>query len=189
MIETLLQSDHELFLYLNGMGTPAWDFFWQFISNKLSAVPIYICLLLLAYQHYGLKKTVLLVVSVVLLITVTDQLSNFFKYGLSRLRPCHDPELMEVMRLVKSRCGGKFGYFSAHAANSFAVAVFFFHILKAQHKILGAILLIWAGLVAYSRIYIGVHFPLDVVTGALVGSFFGCLFLKLFIFAARKLAL
>lgn len=189
MIETLLQRDHELFLYLNGLGTPSWDFFWQYISNKFSAVPIYIFLLLLAYQQYGLKKTILLVVSVVLLITVTDQLSNFFKYGLGRLRPCHDPEVMDVMRLVKSRCGGKYGYFSAHAANSFAIAVFFFHILRSASGILGASLLFWAGLVAYSRIYLGVHFPLDVVTGALVGSFFGWLFLKLFIFAARKLAL
>lgn len=189
MLETLLEQDKELFLYLNGLGTPAWDFFWQYISNKLAAIPIYICLLLLAYQQFGLKKTVLLVLSVVLLITVTDQLSNFFKYGLARLRPCHDPELMDVMRLVKSRCGGRFGYFSAHAANSFAVAVFFFHILKIESKTLGALWLIWAGLVAYSRIYIGVHFPLDVVSGALLGSFFGWLFLKLFIFAAHKLAL
>ena len=93
------------------------------------------------------------------------------------------------MRLVKSRCGGKFGYFSAHAANSFALAVFFWHILKSELKHVGLVLLIWAFFVAYSRIYIGVHFPLDVITGALLGSLFGWLFSKLFIFALRKFSI
>ncbi len=189
MIETLLEWDHELFLYLNGLGTPSWDTFWQYISDKRSAIPIYVCLLVLSYIKYGLKKTTVLVISVALMITVTDQLSNFFKYGVGRLRPCHDPELMDVMRLVKSRCGGKFGYFSAHAANSFALAVFFWNTLKSQLKNVSFVLLIWACLVAYSRVYIGVHFPLDILTGALLGSLFGWLFSKLFIFALRKFSL
>lgn len=189
MLEELLQWDHELFLYLNGLGTPSWDFIWQYISNKLSAVPIYVFLLLVSYQKYGLRKTVVLVLSVALLITVTDQLSNFFKYGVGRLRPCHNPEFIDVIRLVKSRCGGKFSYFSAHAANSFALAIFFGYTLKSQIKHIGRVLLVWACLVAYSRVYIGVHFPLDVITGALLGSLFGWLFSKLFIFTIRKLAL
>jgi undecaprenyl-diphosphatase len=189
MVDVLLQWDRELFLYLNGLGTPSWDTFWQFESNKRSAIPIYVFLLLLSYIKYGLKRTVILVVSVALLITVTDQLSNFFKYGVGRLRPCHDPELVDVLRLVKSRCGGKFGYFSAHAANSFALAVFFWHTLKSELKNVRVLLLIWAGLVAYSRVYIGVHFPLDILTGALIGSLFGWLFSKLFIFALRKFSL
>ncbi|WP_027078645.1 phosphatase PAP2 family protein [Maribacter antarcticus] len=189
MLEELLQWDHELFLYLNGLGTPSWDTFWQFISHKLSAIPLYVFLLLLSYRKYGLKKTVVLVISVALLITVSDQLSNFFKYGVGRLRPCHDPELMDVMRLVKSRCGGKFSYFSAHAANSFALAVFFGQILTSQFKGIAPLLLLWACFVAYSRVYIGVHFPLDVLTGALLGSLFGWLFSKLFIFSLRKFSL
>ena len=189
MLEDIVQWDQEFFLYLNGLGNSSWDFFWQYISNKFSAIPIYVCLLFLSFEKYGLKKTVVLVITVALLITVSDQLSNFFKYGIGRLRPCHDPELMDVMRLVKNRCGGKFSYFSAHAANSFALALFFWQTLKSQIKNIGLVLLIWACLVAYSRIYIGVHFPLDVLTGAFLGSLFGWLFSKLFIFATRKLAL
>jgi len=189
MLQELLQLDKDIFIYLNGLGTPQWDNLFQFISHKLSAGPLYIFLLLLSYQKLGIKKTLVLLISVALLITVTDQLSNFFKYGVARLRPCHDPEIVPVMRLVKSYCGGQYGYFSAHAANAFAIAVFFGSILKSTIKYIGVFLVLWAAIVAYSRIYLGVHFPLDIITGAVIGSLFGWLFVKLFIFSLRKLPL
>lgn len=189
MLQEILEFDKDFFLYLNGLGTPQWDNFFQFISHKLSAVPLYIFLLMLTYQKFGLKRTLVLLVSIALLITVTDQLSNFFKYGVARLRPCHDPEIAPIMRLVKSYCGGQYGYFSAHAANAFAIAVFFGSILKSKIKYIGVCLVIWAALVAYSRVYIGVHFPLDIITGAVLGSLFGWLFVKLFIFTLRKFSL
>jgi undecaprenyl-diphosphatase len=189
MLQELLQLDKDFFIYLNGLGTHQWDNLFQFISHKLSAVPLYIFLLILSYQKFGIKKTLVLLISVALLITVTDQLSNFFKYGVARLRPCHDPEIVPVMRLVKSYCGGQYSYFSAHAANAFAIAVFFGSILKSTIKYIGVFLVLWAALVAYSRIYLGVHFPLDIITGAVIGSLFGWLFVKLFIFALRKFSL
>ncbi|MEQ9581831.1 MAG: phosphatase PAP2 family protein, partial [Arenibacter sp.] len=125
-------------------------------------------------------------VAIALLILVTDQLANFFKYGVQRLRPCHDNEINGLMRLVKSSCGGKFGYFSAHAANSFAVAIFFTSFLRTKYKYIGLFLIVWASVVAYSRIYIGVHFPLDVLTGTIIGAFLGGLFLQLFLKAVAK---
>ncbi|SIQ39675.1 phosphatase PAP2 family protein [Maribacter ulvicola] len=189
MLEELLQLDKDFFLYLNGLGTPKWDGFFLFLSNKFSAIPLYVFLLILSFQKYGKKRNLVLLVSVALLITVTDQLGNFFKYGVARLRPCHDPEIEPYMRLVKSYCGGKFGYFSAHASNSFALAVFFGSILKSRMKYVGFFLVLWAALVAYSRVYIGVHFPLDIITGALIGSLCGWLFVKLFILALRKFSL
>lgn len=189
MLEELVHIDKEVFIYLNGLGSPAWDNLWQFISSKYSAIPLYLFLLILSYQKLGLKRTFLLVVSVALMITVSDQLSNFFKYGVARLRPCHDPDTMNVMRLVKSYCGGKYGYFSAHASNAFALATFFGVILRAQLRYIGVFLLLWASLVAYSRIYIGVHFPLDVLTGLLIGTLFGWVFAKLYIFVLPKFPL
>lgn len=188
MLDQLLQYDKELFLFLNGLGNETWDAFWLLMTNKVGAVNIgvYVLLLILSYLHLGLKKTGLAVVTVVLMIAATDQLANLFKYGIARLRPCYDPEVSEAMRLVKSHCGGKFGYFSAHAANHFAVAFFFASVLKPKFRYLGIFLMFWAFLVAYSRIYIGVHFPLDVVSGAVIGLVLSGLSVKFFIFAQAK---
>lgn len=186
MLEQLIEYDKELFLWLNGLGNTSWDGFWMFMTNKLNSIPVYILLLVLSYKQLGLKKTILLVISIAVLITVTDQLANFFKYGVQRLRPCYDEDINTLMRLVKNSCGGKYGYFSAHAANNMAVAVFFTFLLRAKYKYLPLFLLLWACLVGYSRIYIGVHFPLDVFSGMIVGLIMAWLFYKLYIFAVHK---
>lgn len=189
MLETLLHYDKELFLFLNNLGNTSWDGFWLLVTNKWSSIPVYVILAFLFYKNFGLKKTLLLVVTIALLITVTDQLANLFKYGFQRLRPCHDDEINGLMRLVKDSCGGKYGYFSAHASNSFAVAFFFIYLLKQKYRYIGVALLFWASLVAYSRIYVGVHFPLDVISGTLIGLMFSWLFVKLYIFASQKIGL
>ncbi len=189
MLEELIQLDKELFLFLNGLGNSNWDGFWMFATNKLSSIPLYFILLILTYKQLGLRKTLVVLLAVTILILVTDQLANFFKYGVQRLRPCYDQDVSTIMRLVKNSCGGRFGYFSAHAANSFAVAFFFTFILRSKFKYIGFILIFWALMVAYSRIYIGVHFPLDVLTGALVGLIFSWVFAKLYIFALHKFQL
>mgnify|MGYP000215198057 CR=1 FL=1 len=185
-MDTLLQLDKDLFLWLNGLGSPSWDTFWLFITHKLSAVPLYLLLVLLFYKSYGLKRTLVMLLSIGLLITVTDQLANFFKVGVGRLRPCHDYEISGFVRLVKSSCGGKFGYFSAHAANSIAVALFFTLALKKNLRYIGFFLFLWAIAVGYSRIYIGVHYPLDVISGFAIGLFLSWLWFKLFIFITHK---
>ncbi|KQC28515.1 phosphatase PAP2 family protein [Flagellimonas eckloniae] len=186
MLEELIQQDKEIFLFLNSLGTTTWDGFWLFITNKFSSIPLYALLLFFTFKQYGVKKTIIMLIFVALLITATDQLANFFKYGVQRLRPCHDTDINMVVRLVKKSCGGKFGYFSAHASNAMALALFFSVLLGSKIKYITSFLLIWAVLVAYSRIYIGVHFPLDVLTGIVIGTIFGWLFAKLSIFAFQK---
>lgn len=189
MLEELIRLDKELFLFLNGLGNPNWDGFWMFATNKLTSIPVYFVLLVLAYKQLGLRKTLVVLLTVAILILVTDQLANFFKYGVQRLRPCYDQDVSTIMRLVKNSCGGRFGYFSAHAANSFAVASFFTFLLKSKFRYISLLLFFWASIVAYSRVYIGVHFPLDVLTGAVIGSGMSWLFAKLYIFALHKFQL
>lgn len=182
MLEELIKIDKELFLYLNGLGTPLWDGFWMYLSRTLSFVTIPIYLFVLFYSHrvFGLKKTIFALLIVSLLIISTEQLSIFFKNGIARLRPCYDDEIKDVTRLVKGYCGGKFSYFSAHSANSSAFAIFFGILFIKKNKFLFFLLITWALLVSYSRIYIGVHFPLDVLTGIVFGIFFGWLFSAMF---------
>ncbi|MEO0527856.1 MAG: phosphatase PAP2 family protein [Bacteroidota bacterium] len=189
MWEEIIQYDKQLFLFLNSLGTGPWDGFWLFITNKWSSIPLYAVLLILSYRSFGPKKTIVLLVAVALMITVTDQLANFFKYGIQRLRPCHDPDINLLMRLVKKSCGGRFGYFSAHAANATATAFFFTILFRTTYAHIGIFLMFWAFFVAYSRIYIGVHFPLDVVTGVGIGLILSWLFAKLYIFALQKIPL
>ncbi len=189
MLEQLLELDKTLFLYLNNLGNSSWDAFWMFITNKFSSIPLYAILLFFAFRLLGLKKTGLLLVFIVLLIITTDQLANFFKYGVQRLRPCHDIDVNTLMRLVKSHCGGKYGYFSAHSANSFAIACFFTLVLRRSFRYVGILLFVWAAFVAYSRIYIGVHFPLDVISGVFIGLFLSWLYFMLFGLASQRLKL
>lgn len=179
MFDSLISKDIELLIYLNNLGTVQWDSFWLVVTNKFSAIPLYLFLLYFTYKQYGIKKTLVAILFVVVLITISDQTSNLFKYGFKRLRPCHDENISHLIRLVKSSCGGLYAYFSAHAANAMAIAVFFGLLLKSKFKYLLPVLVLWALLVAYSRIYIGVHFPLDVITGMFFGILYATIIYKL----------
>jgi len=182
MLEELVQFDTELFIYLNGLGTETWDAFWLFYTTKFNWIPFYGLLLFLMYKHINNTKVFLYTLLViVLMITFTDQITNLFKKVLvMRLRPCHNTEINDIIRLVKSSCGGKYGYFSGHASNSMAVAVFMSSILRSKYKYIKYILVVWAIAMGYSRIYVGVHYPLDVLSGMLFGAFSGFVFYRLF---------
>ncbi len=178
-MEELIAQDQQFFLFLNQMGSKNFDGFWMLMTHKATNISLYLFLALLYFKRTSLEYFLVLFLYVALLILVTDQVTNLFKDGFQRLRPCHEPALMEMVRLVKSSCGGLNGYFSGHASNSFALAVFFSFIFRVKYRRLPYLLLFVAFLVAYSRIYIGVHYPLDVVSGMAFGSLVGVLFYRI----------
>lgn len=186
-METFLAWDKALFLWLNGLGTETFDGFWMLITHRASNVSVYFVL----WVYYGVKNSwkgaAYLLLFTSLLILCTDQLTNLFKVQIGRLRPCHDDEVKTLLRLVKPTCGGRYSFFSGHASNSFALAVFFGLILKPTHHLLFPVLLFIAFLIAYSRIYIGVHFPLDIFVGTIAGSVVGIVFDRLWTFFNLRL--
>jgi undecaprenyl-diphosphatase len=150
------------------------------VTDKRYTIGFYAILTAVMSKRLGWKNTLWMLLTIALLITFTDQITNLFKDGFKRLRPCHEAGIADIMRLVKPSCGGKYGYFSGHASNSFAMATFFVALFARHIKRLRWLFVV-AALVAYSRIYIGVHYPLDVISGTCFGIFGGWLFAKLYL--------
>jgi len=178
MIEHLLKYDTELFIFLHNLGSETWDGLWLLITYKFTSIPIYALLLYLLYKHYGLKSMLVFVVVITLMITFTDQITNVFKRGFMRPRPCGVDEIADKIRDIKIHCG-KYGFFSGHSSNSMAAAVFTGLLLKPYYKKLIFILLFWSAIIAYSRIYVGVHYPIDIICGMAFGAISGFMFYKL----------
>ncbi len=168
--------DKELFTYLNGFGNEKWDWFWLLVTEQKNWLPLFLLLFYLLYKYFGFKKGLVLIVLIALFITFSDQLVNLIKHYYMRLRPCSDPDLELSIRAVLQR--SSYSFVSGHATTSFAMSTFFILLLKNNFKYI-RFLLIWPILFAYSRVYLGVHFPLDIFTGMYIGIIEGFLFYNL----------
>ncbi len=174
----LVHLDQQLLLYLNSLNSPFWDQVMYIISGKFTWIPLYIAILIYLEKTYK-RKFPVIVLFIILGITLADQTSvNLFKNTFQRLRPCHEPALEGLVHLVKGQCGGLYGFVSSHATNSFFVAVF--SLLFIRRRWYTVSLIMWALIVGYSRIYLGVHYPGDVLCGSLLGAFIGWLVYKLY---------
>lgn len=168
LIESINQIDIAIFLKINNFHSPFFDWLMYWLSNKWIWIPAYLIILFYIFKTRKNYKAILICIG--LLIPCADMTSSLvLKPLIERPRPCHQPEIFTKMKLVGD-CGGKYGFVSSHAANTFAIATFIFLLFSAQKIwILG---FLWAFLIAYSRVYLGVHFPLDVFFGAIIGIFY-----------------
>lgn len=176
MLEKILALDTELFVYLNGLGSETFDGFWLLITKQTSWIPLFLFLLYLIFTKLGAKQSLYLLLFVAILIVLTDQTANLFKNGVQRLRPCNNPEINSFIRIVQSR--SSFGYFSGHATSSMGVATFLYLIFRKDFNYFW-LLFLWPLIFAYSRIYLGLHYPLDIISGYLCGAILGFLMFKL----------
>lgn len=182
-MEKIIQLDRDLLVYLNGLGSETFDPFWLFITKQLHLTPLFLFVFYLVYKKVGGKNLLLIIVSMAVMITFTDQFTNLVKNTVQRLRPCNDEELKNIIRVVKT--AGSYSYFSGHAANSMASTVFVFMILKKYYKY-AISLFLFPLIFAYSRIYLGLHFPGDILSGYLFGAISGFTFYKIHVEVKKK---
>lgn len=161
VIEWLEAVDRALFLSINGAHHPAVDALMVFISEKYTWIPVYLVIAILAQRKWGWKGLGLFIVFAALTVFLSDQSSvKLFKNVFERYRPCHNLDIGHLVHTVNDKCGGIYGFVSSHAANHFGISVFFAATLFKGSRSGWIILLLWAAFVSYSRIYLGVHYPL-----------------------------
>lgn len=182
-MEELLKLDKELFVFLNGLGSAKYDAFWLLITKQSNWTPFFLILLIILQKKIGWKKLGIAILFIAFLLAFTDQATNLFKNYFQRLRPCNDTDINSVIRIVKSSIS--YSFFSGHASNSTASMMFLFLILRKYYKY-AFVLFLFPLIFAYSRIYLALHFPLDIVSGYLFGLISGLFFFKLYQMVLNK---
>ncbi len=163
----IIEADEKLFMFLNGLHSGFLDIIMWHISGKYIWLTLYVVLLYAIIKKYR-QQGFLFILGIVLTIVIADQTSVFIKNSVERLRPTHNPDFGNIVHVVRNYRGGNYGFVSSHAANCFGLATFIALIFKKQW--ITASMLVWAIIVSYSRIYLGVHYPGDIICGGILGS-------------------
>jgi len=177
MLEKIIALDKKLFVFLNGLGSPTFDGLWLIITKQAYWTPFFLLLAYLLYKKIGAKNLGIVVLFIAVILLCCNTSVEFFKSAFHRLRPCNDPEIKGIIRIVHQ--SDSFSFFSGHASNSMATMLFLYFILRKYYKY-ALLIFLYPLIFAYSRIYLGVHFPTDIIIGYFFGATFGIVFYFLF---------
>lgn len=184
MLDYVIHLDKKLFIFLNNLGSKPFDEIWLLVTKQLNWIPFFLILLFILYKKLGTKKLGIAILTVAALITFTNEITDVIKFSVQRIRPCNDDTLAGLVRVVKD--SDTFSYFSGHASNSTASMMLVYLILRRYYKY-SYLIFLYPLIFAYSRIYLGLHFPLDIISGYVFGGFTGILFYFLFEKLSNKL--
>lgn len=179
----LIQWDKDLLVTLNAYHNEFWDGIMWMATDEINWLPFFAMLLYTIYKTKG-REFFLVLVAIALTVVICDQVSGFFKDWVARPRPSREPEIMDQLHIVNNYRGGKYGYFSSHAANTFGIAVLISLMIK--NWLVTTVLLVWAAIESYTRIYLGVHYPLDILTGIVFGALSGFGVYKLHLYITNR---
>ena len=186
-MDSLISLDQQLFLALNGLHSEGWDGVMYWVTNKYTWIPLYLALLVFIARTTG-KSAVYILLTVIAAVGLADFIaSGLMKPYFMRPRPCHDPLIGHLVHTI-SGCGGRFGFSSSHASTSFGLATSVYLLVRPAHNAVW-LLFLWALVYSYSRVYAGVHYPGDILAGALAGILAGgiCTGIYSFFFKNRKI--
>ncbi|MCX2719251.1 phosphatase PAP2 family protein [Lentiprolixibacter aurantiacus] len=167
MLEVLLDWDRRALIFLNGLGSDTYDAFWSLATDIATWTPLFVLFFVLIMMQHRRREGLLISLTVLVVLLITHLLTDFSKDFFERLRPNNDQQIKDLLRVLKHPQG--FSFFSGHASTSFAVTTLVFLFLRKNKGWL-SLLFIWPLLFSFSRIYVGVHFPSDLLAGALVGT-------------------
>lgn len=176
MIDFLQSIDTNIFLFFNGLNSPWADFLFYWISNRFIWIPLYAIILFFLIKRWK-KKSIFIALVLILCVTLSDQTCNIIKKTVQRPRPSHNVELCEQVHLFMEKDGsyykgGQYGFPSSHAANSIVIAWFVIFFINNKKRWPVYCILAWVLLISYSRIYLGVHYPSDLIIGWFIGSLY-----------------
>lgn len=175
MNDIIQQTDLKIFFYINGNHNNFWDEIMYILSSTNIWIPLYIYIIFILYKTYK-KKSWICLATLIIMIIISDKFSTFLKYYFKQLRPSHEILLKPIIHISKAGPGGLYGYVSSHASNFFSLSLFIIILLPSKYNFLKYILITSSILVSFSRIYNGVHYPMDVLRGAMLGVIIGTFF-------------